>query len=439
MFHDLSGLIAPNPPARSGGVAVADVAGDGRPAFVVAGGGGPNRVLRWAGGRLVDAAPPLLADPLTRAVAVAAAALDGDGAEELYVTSADGPDRLFKRHPDGTWVDLLARAGRWGGGRSVVALDRRGGGRYGFAVAAPGPVRLVELAPDGRPIDLAPSLGLDAGAGGWGLLAAPLSAPAPDLLVATDAGHTLYGSRGDGTFAAADTLVPAEDDEGGRCLAAVDVGGALGLVVAGGDGPTRLLVPGPGCWRDRATPALAFGSAARAVAAADLDNDGHDELVVVNHGEPNRLFRVWASGGRQPPDPEVVMLDPGPAADPDGPGVGAAVCDIDGDGVLELLVTQDGRPLALYKATAAGGNGWLRIAPRTRFGAPARGAVVRLAAGGRERLKLIDGGGGEPVAHFGLGRESHVERVTVTWPDGLELTLPDPDANCTYLVPYPGG
>lgn len=435
MFHDLSGLIAPNPPARYGGVAVADVTGDGRPAFVVAGAGGPNRVLRWAGGRLVDAVPPPLADPLTRAVAVAAADLDGDGAEELYVTSADGPDRLFKRHPDGTWVDLLARAGRWGGGRAVAALGRRGIGRYGFAVAGPGPLRLVELTPDGRPLDLAPSLGLDA-AGGWGLLAAPLFDPTPDLLMATEASQALFRNRGDGTFAAADPLVPVEDDEGGRCVAAVNVGGTLGLCLAGGDGPTRLLVPGPGGWRDRATPALAFGSAARAVVAADLDNDGHDELFLANHGEPNRLFRVTGIAGSVP---EVLMLDPGAAAEPDGPGAGASVCDIDGDGALELLVTQDGRPLALYKAATAAGNGWLRIAPRTRFGAPARGAVVRLAAGGRERVKPIDGGPGEPVAHFGLGKEPHVERVTVTWPDGLELTLPDPDRDCTYLVPYPGG
>lgn len=138
------------------------------------------------------------------------------------------------------------------------------------------------------------------------------------------------------------------------------------------------------------------------------------------------------------------MLDPGAAAEPDGPGAGAAVCDIDGDGVLELLVTQAGGPLRLYKSATAAGNGWLRVAVTTRFGAPARGAVVKLVAGGRERVKVVDGGGGsggqsEPVAHFGLGAEAHLDRVTVRWPDGLELVIPDPDRDCTYAVPYPGG
>ena len=32
-----------------------------------------------------------------------------------------------------------------------------------------------------------------------------------------------------------------------------------------------------------------------------------------------------------------------------------------------------------------------------------------------------------------------VEWVTVTWPDGAALTLRDPDADCTYEVPYPTG
>ncbi|MBX9624525.1 MAG: CRTAC1 family protein [Gemmataceae bacterium] len=433
MLQDVSGWIAINPPGRHAGVAVADVLVDGRPAFVVAGAGGPNRVLRWAGGRLVDSAPPLLADPASHATGVAASDLDGDGVEELVVTAAGGPDRLFKRHPDGTWEDLLARAGRTGGGRSVAALDRRGVGRYAFAVSGPGPLRLIELTADGRLLDLAPALDLHA-AGGWGVLAAPLLGPGPDLLVANEEGPTVFlRNRGDGTFEdVAGWLGP---DEPSRAAAAVDVGGVLGLCLAGADAPHRLLVPGPGGWQDRATPGLALPSAARAVVAADLDNDGHDELFVVNHGEPNRLFRVRGDA----PDIEVVMLDPGDAAGPDDPGVGAAVCDIDGDGVLELLVTHAGRPLSLYKAGSAAGNGWLRVVPLTRFGAPARGAAVRLSAGGRTRVKVVDGGPGEPVAHFGLGSDTRPERLTVTWPDGVEVEFAAPGANRTLTVRYPGG
>jgi len=441
MLTDVSALVAHNPPARHGGAAVADVDGDGQFEVVVAGIDGPTRVLKWAGGRLRDAAPPALAGS---ARGFAAADLNGDGAEELYVLAA-GPDRLFQRHPDGRWEDLLARPENRPvrppvGGRGAAAVDRRGGGRYGFFVAADGwPGRLVELGPDGRLTDLAPPLDL-ARPGGRAVLAAPLFGDRTDLFAAAEGGpNLLFRNRGDGTFAeCAAALGLADAGEDGRAAVALDLAGRFGLCWGNGDGPHRLMVPhAGGPWRDRATPALALPSAAGAVLVADLDNDGDDELVVTSAGEANRLFRLTPDGAS---DFTLTRLDPGAAADPDGGGTGAVAADLDGDGVLELLVTHGGagpRPLGVYKVFPAAGNGWLRILPLTRFGAPARGAVVRAEYGGRGRAKAV--GGSEPVAHFGLGRAGRVDRVTVMWPDGAALTLADPDVNCTYRVPYPGG
>jgi hypothetical protein len=45
----------------------------------------------------------------------------------------------------------------------------------------------------------------------------------------------------------------------------------------------------------------------------------------------------------------------------------------------------------------------------------------------------------EPVAHFGLGDVTAVERVTVAWPDGAAVTLLNPGGNTTLTVPYPRG
>ncbi|MDB5308171.1 MAG: hypothetical protein JWO38_2373 [Gemmataceae bacterium] len=466
MFRDVSDQIAHNPPGRYSGVAVADVDGDGRFEFVVAGFAGPNRVLKWAGGQLRDIAPPVLADPDRQAVGVTAADLDGDGAEELYVLNTDtftGPkwfaDRLFKRAPDGQWEDLFARPANrpvWNlaAGRAVAAIDRRGGGRYGFFVANCGqPARLYELGPAGLLVDLAPPLELSRAAGAWGVLAAPLFGAHTDLFCANEGGpNFLFRNRGNGTFEeCAGGLQLADPDEHGRAAAAVDLDGdgRLDLCWGNWEGPHRLMVrrADRAAWRDRATPGLAFPSAVRTVIAADFDNDGHDELFFNNAGEPNRLFRILAGGGHEPVEAHTLtMLDAGDAAEPDGPGTGAAVADIDGDGVLELLVAHgesSPQPLGVYKARGTAGNGWLRVLPRTRFGAPARGAVVRAGIGGRVMVKVIDGGSGfmcqmEPVAHFGLGRATRVDRVTVTWPDGAALALPNPDLNCTYSVPYPG-
>ena len=452
MFHDITDRIAYNPPGSHGGVSVADVDGDGRFEFVVAGFGGPNRVLKWTGGRLRDVAPPELADPDRLTVAIVAADIDGDGREELYAVHEMARDRLWKHFPESGWNDLFARPENRPvrdntPGRGVAALDPRGVGRYGFFVAnAAGPARFYELGPDDLLAEVAVRFDQHGLTAGRGLTTAPLLSDRTDLFCVSDHGaNFLYRNRGDGTFeevAVGQGL--ADPDEHGHGAIAVDAGGdgRLGLCwVNDLEGPHRLMLRQPdGTWKDWATPGLAFPSRARTVVAADLDNDAHDELFLVNHGEPNRLYRL--TGGC-----EVVMLDPGPALGSDRFGTGAAVADIDGDGVLELLVSHgeaDPQPLSLYKARVEGGAGWLRVRPLTRFGAPARGAAVRLSGGGRTRVKVIDGGSGsscqmEPVAHFGLGAGRAVESVTVTWPDGASLTMRDPDVNCTYAVPYPGG
>jgi hypothetical protein len=461
MLTDVSGLIASNPPGLHYGVAALDADGDGRPEFFVAGFGHPNRVLKWVGGRLRDVAPPALADPDRQAVGVAAGDLDGDGREELYVLNTDtftGPkqfaDRLFDPRPDGGWDDLFSRPGNKGmrnlaAGRSVAAIDRRGPGRYGFVAASYGrPIRLYELAPDGRLADVAPGLGLDRTTGGRGLWVGPLVSDRSDLFCANEHGpNFLFQNRGDGTFdEAAAGFKLADADEHGRGVAALDADGdgRLDLVWGNWDGPNRLMVRQvDGTFRDRATPAMALPGAVRTVIAADFDNDGFEELFFNALGEPNRLFRQAAGGA----GPSVWCLaDAGAAAEPDGLGTGAAVADIDGDGRLELLVAHGEstvQPLSLYRAPDAG-HGWLRVRPLTRFGAPARGARVRLVAGGRTQVRVIDGGSGylcqmEPVAHFGLGAVEEVEEVQVTWPDGVREVVRRPAVRSEVTVAYPGG
>jgi hypothetical protein len=458
MFQDVSGLIAHNSPGYHYGVAAVDLGG--RAAFVVAGFGGPNRVLTWSGGQLRDVAPPELADEGQQAIAVAGGDLDGDGREELYVLNTDtfaGPkrqaDRIFKRLPDGHWTDLFERpenaaVRNLASGRSVAVIDRRGVGRYGFFVANYGrPMRLYEQGPGGALTDLAPPLDLARTAGGRGVLALPVFSSHTDLFCANEQGPNFaFRNRGDGTFEeVAGTLCLTDRDEHARGVAVTDAGGSFALCWGNWDGPNRLMAHNGTFWKDRATPALAFPSSVRTVIAADFDNDGADELFFNNLGEPNRIFRVepvCAATG----DLSVALLDAGAALDPDGYGTGAAVCDIDGDGVLELLVARGekaAQPLAVFKARAPGPN-WLRVRPLTRFGAPARGAVVRAEYGGRVRVKGVCAGSGylcqmEPVAHFGLGDLKAVERVTVTWPDGTAMVLLNPGGNTTVTVPYPRG
>jgi hypothetical protein len=413
------------PPAPAAGLAVGDVDGDTRPELLLI--GPALRVLRWANGGVRDAAP---VGPAAGRLAAAAADIDGDGAEEVYLPAGSlaGPaDQLLKLHPENRWLDLLDRAARGPApARAAAALDRRGDGRFGFVVGSDGwPVRLLEADESGRIIDRAASLGMAPVLHAAAVLAAPLTGSATDVFVAAaDGANRLYRDRGDGTFedvAKARGAADAGESAGGA--GRVDFGGAGGLCWVNTDGPHRLL---DAAGRDAASPAFALPSAARGVVVADFDNDGWEELVVLNRGEPNRLFRLIAG--------DVVRLDAGAIADVDASA--AVVMDLDRDGVPELvLATPDG--VSVFAARPVGG--WLRVVPRTRFGAPARGATVTAEVGGRVVSRAIDAGPHEPVAHVGLGAEPAATRVTVTWPDGSALTLRDPDANCTYDVPYPTG
>jgi hypothetical protein len=206
-----------------------------------------------------------------------------------------------------------------------------------------------------------------------------------------------------------------------RGLLIVDVNedGQFDLVIPGATGPHRVLIRQvDGTYVNDASLAFAWPGEVQALLAADFDNDGHEELVVVTSDEV-RLFRL--PGMRR----EVCDLAPHPDA---------KVADINGDGRVELILGD-----RVYQAPNP--NAMLRIVPKSRFGEPAYGATVRLHTTAREMLRLIDPGNGygrrhEPVAHFGLGLEPQVHSAIITWPDGCKRTLTDLPLNCTLEVPY---
>ncbi len=453
MFRNYSRLLYHNPNQLNYGIAVTDTDNDGNFEFFIAGFGFPNIILKWDGNFYRNVAPSDLADPDRQSIGVAAGDIDDDGREEIYVLNTDTfagdkrfADRLFDAM-DGEWTDLFSlRNNRHvlnlTAGRSVVAVDRRGTGSYGFFVANyGGPTRLYELDQDGRLYDCAVEACVDFAAGGRSAIALPLISKYMDIFTGNEGGaNFLFCNRGDGTFEELATELGVNDPlQNARGVVAFDANedGMFDLIYGNWEGPHRLFIHQPnGHFADAAPPEMALPSRVRTVIAADFDNDGYEEIFFNNIGQPNRLF------GRH--NGHWALCDIGDALEAQGLGTGAAVADLDGDGRLELLIAHgesDAQPLTLYR-TPQNGNHWLRVLPLTAQGAPARGAVVILETFGRTQCRVIDAGSGylcqmEPVAHFGLAKQGQVHRVRVHWTDGATALINNPACDQVLRVAHP--
>ena len=112
-------------------------------------------------------------------------------------------------------------------------------------------------------------------------------------------------------------------------------------------------------------------------------------------------------------------------------GRGAAFADIDGDGDLDVLITQNGGPPLLLRNDQALGHHWLRVKlTGTAVNRDAIGAWVELRAGDmlqrrqlmptRSYLSQV-----EAVLTFGLGNVERIDGLEVLWPDGSRQTVSD--------------
>ncbi|MCY4398285.1 MAG: CRTAC1 family protein [Gemmatimonadetes bacterium] len=421
------------------GAAVADYDGDGDPDIYLTA-VGPNRLLRNDGGTFTDVTAITGVDgdlpegPPAWSTGAAWVDVDLDGWLDLYVcnyvrwtpetdlfTTLDGMTKSYAtpQHYEGESCRLYRNAGS--------------GGRFADISEAAG-----VLNPNGKSLGVAVT---DFNSDGW-----------PDLVVANDTQRNfLYRNEGDGTFVDIAVRAGVAFDEAGRARA------GMGIDVADLDGegkwsivignfahePLALFTRiGDDLFQDRAGAAglsrptlipLTFG-----VAFADFDLDGALDIVAANgHIEP----AINAVRGEQtfPQRPQLFLGDGSggfiDASDLVGAGFrealvgrGVATADIDGDGDLDLLVTENGGTPRLFRNELPVATG---IGIRLAGAAPNRdalGALVTVYADGRAQRRFVATGSSylsqsalAPLL-FGLGDASVADSLMVRWPRGGRIT-----------------
>lgn len=422
---------------------------------------------------------------------VAVADYDNDGRDDVYITALAG-DRLFHNEGNGKFKDVTAASGihnaafgtsaawldydrdgkvdlfvanyvQWSAekdlwcsldgqaksyctpesykGNSAKLYRNLGGGRFEDVTAKAG---LAD--PNSKSLGVAV---LDANGDGW-----------PDLFVANDTQpNKLYLNRQDGTFAERGLEAGVAFGEDGVAR------GAMGVDAADYDrsGRPHLLVgnfsnemlslyhnEGNGVFVDEA-PRSAVGRASLLTLTFgafffdyDLDGlldifaaNGHIEEEIarvqprVQYREPPLLFRNLGGG----------KFEPVAAAGLDRPMVarGAAYGDLDHDGDLDLVVTENHGPAHLFRNQGGNANHWLRVELRgTKSNRDGIGAVVRVISAGGAQWTLVRSGSSycsqsERAPTFGLGKDN-TATLEIEWPSGTKQRLTGVNADRVVWV-----
>ncbi len=449
-FNDITTKIADNSNRLSYGISVADIDQNGKYEFIVTGFGYPNLALSYENGKLINIANQnIFSDGSRKTIGVAACDVDRDGYEEIYFLNTDTysgtkkySDRLidlvennfldmFEIKKNKEDLNLTA-------GRSVACVDRKGDGKYGIYVSNyGGPTRFYEI--ENKKIkDKSVNLNLDKVTGGRAVVSGHILTDRSDIFAANERGANFLLKNNNGVFEDLAFNYRVDDViQNGRGTALSDIlyRGRLDIISGNWQGYHRAYVLKDNQFKDIGNSKFDKPSRIRTIISADFDNDGYDEVFMNNIAEPNKLFKIRENGKF-----EEIKLETGLEAD--GYGTGAAVADIDNDGILELLVSRGEskeQPLTLYKAKIDNQTKYLRIKPINKFGAPARGATVTLFSNKRKHSKTIDSGSGylcqmEPVAHYGIRKNEKDFRVEVKWTNGSKNLIKINSLNQTIIV-----
>ncbi len=413
---------------------------------------------------------------------VAVGDYDNDGFQDLYVTNF-GHNVLYHNNGNGTFTDVTAKAGvddpRWSTGAAWVDYDRDGrldlfvanyldftvkGNKQCFATTGerdyctpkmyqPVPARLFHNRGDGSFEDVTEAAGIGAALGpGLGVVCADFNGDGwPDIYVANDgAAAHLWINQRNGIFKERGLLSGAAFNADGLPQA--------GMGVAAGDfennghedifktnltneGSNLFVNDGRGNFHDAAAEfglvLPTFSYTGFGTEWFDYDNDGQLDLFIANgavnrieslrgtpypFGQPDQLFHNEGEGQKF----REMSQAAGPAFALSEVSRGAAFGDIDNDGAVDIVVTNNNGPVRvlLNQNRSLNRNHWLMVQLKgnhgNRFGI---GATIELQQRGRKLVRRAHTdssylSASDVRVHFGLGANANIDRLIVQWPDG---------------------
>jgi hypothetical protein len=393
------------------GLALGDVTGNGAIDAVVGPNGVSGSVVVFPGTGAGAFGPAFaVPGPVGGGSLHALGDVTGDGQDEIAVLDAPALETALWRHTGGTGLAPLFRAPTGPGPRSVLLTDLTGNGLADQVISnggtttvtvvrhqggdRMGPVAVVGAAP-GPAVPIGADLDND---GVGDLLLLHLADGVVSSLLGTQGGWPRQGPSVDLGAPLLDGAPGDLDGDGVADLAALLEGE---LVVRLGDGGGGFAA------HDARTTSVTAGH----LAVGDLDSNGRADVVVLD-GEVGQLS-IYASGAG------ATLASPIEVSMPDAVGP-ILLGDVDGDGVLDLLVATTGG-VTVWLGTGDGtfGDG----SPVGLSASPDQLALVDVNANGL--ADLVTG----PIAQiaWGDGTGAFAGAFLVDAPTGQALTLGDMD------------
>ncbi len=122
-----------------------------------------------------------------------------------------------------------------------------------------------------------------------------------------------------------------------------------------------------------------------------------------------------------------------------------AMADLFDQGALDIVVASQNGPVQIYRTEVTPEHHWIGFELEgSRSNRSAIGARVEVHWNGQQQVQFVYGGNAfasqnQRPLHFGLGPTREVDRVVIRWPSGAETVVEQPEVNRRHQIREPDG